>query len=465
MNLLNRDIDSRKTVLLLYLTAAGIVLFPFVMVDGFRPGWGYFLAEKYLAVPALLFFGAALTQPLSALAKRCLLLSSVTVLWFAAVQLQHQMVGMGTRSFGIFAVVYLLAFPFCAVAEDGRENTGLKCIAGIYTGFSLLLSVFAVMLLLDAVPEVLKPFVYWDGTRAAMFWHPNGGGCVLMLGIGMTLYLLTQTRQKRIKYLLAGLILLQFVALILTNSRTTILVTCALIGGTVFFAVWKGQGKQLFTLGIAAVALVGVLILAYSTLQELHVQSQIDKLLEEAGLQADQLTGEVVIGTQRLMVDPNTGEIIIKGFGVSGQNSFFQDLFSFNGRTRIWKAAFAVLQDIPEVRIWGTEYYGAEMGYRLQAPIINAHNSWIQTMLVLGIPGLLLTLVFTVLAIWNLWSLMWNTKVDLGKKVIALVVVCILASSILEAYLFAGEMPTSFVNFLFFLCTGYLIHWNRAEKE
>lgn len=472
MDLQIKEDNFRKRVQLLYLIAAGIVLFPFVFVDGFFPGMGYHLAEKYMAVPCLLFFGSALSQRLTGTAKKTILISCVAVAWFVVVQMQHWLSGMGTRHFGIFAVVYLLAFPFAAVTEDGEKNVGLKWIGGIYMAFSLLLTAFCGMLLLDVLPEVLAPYVHWEGARAALFWHPNGGACILMLGIGFTLFFLIKAGKKWDKYLLAALLVMQFVTICLTNSRTSVFLACALIGGTVFFKIWKGTLKQFAVAAAAALVVIGALVITQSVLYDFHTQAQINKLMKQTQQQTasenvsvqEEAPADRDGGTQNIKINAETGEVTLSGSGGTNQGDLSKDIGSLNGRTFIWKAAITAITDNPATAKWGTAYVAAEISSRNPFKVVHAHNSWLETMMHLGLPGLGIALVFTVIAVWNLWILLWRPREELGKKIIAMTVICVLCASILEAYIFVGEMPTSFVNFHFFLCTGYLIQWNRDRK-
>lgn len=469
MDLQIKEDNFRKRVQLLYLIAAGIVLFPFVFVDGFFPGMGYHLAEKYMAVPCLLFFGSALSQRLTGTAKKTILISCVAVAWFVVVQMQHWLSGMGTRHFGIFAVGYLLAFPFAAVTEDGEKNVGLKWIGGIYMAFSLLLTAFCGMLLLDVLPEVLAPFIRWDGARAALAWHPNIAAFVLLLGIGFSLYFMVRAEKKWVKYLLAVLAVLQFATSCLTNSRTSIFLLCALVGGTVFFKIWKGTMKQFLIAAMAAAVVIATLLVIQTTVYDFHTQAQINKLMkpvqqtEQQVSQAQSVLSEEN-NNQKIKLNEQTGEVSLVGSGLSTQGNLSKDLGSLNGRTSIWKAAITAITDNPATAKWGTAYVAAEISSRNPFKVVHAHNSWLETMMHLGLPGLGIALVFTVIAVWNLWILLWRPREELGKKIIAMTVICVLCASILEAYIFVGEMPTSFVNFHFFLCTGYLIQWNRDRK-
>lgn len=449
MKLQIKETDSRKTVQLLFLIAAGIVIYPAILADALLPAYGTTLLREYILVPCMLFLGSALSRRLSPTAKKCLLLSGVMVVWFTAVQMKHYSQQMGLGYFGMFLVAYLLAFPYAAVAEEGRKANGLTWIGGFYFAYSLVMVVLAGMLLLDAVPEGLAGTVKWEGARASLISHPNGGGCIMMLGIGFNLYFLTGAKKKWIKGILGVLAALQFGVLTLTNSRTTILLACALFGGTLFFVIWNGSWKRFLAGAAAAVLVIGVLFSLSGAVFRFHREAQISKLLE----------GETdFTENQYVYIDEDTGAYVIAGSDGTAQSEISQDMGTLNGRTYIWEAAFTTLQDNPALKIWGTEYVSAELSYRNRFPVVNAHNSWIQTMMLMGIPGCLLAVVFTLVAVWNLWILMWRKQEDLSRKVVAMIVICLLLAGLLEAYLFTGELL--FTNFIFFLCVGYLIQWN-----
>lgn len=461
--------EYQNKVRLLFLLAAGLVLCPFVIVDGLFSGMGYYLAENYMTVPCLLFLGSALSGRLSSSAKRSLLLSAIAVIWFLTVQVRRTLTDMETSSFGIFAVGYLLAFPYAAVTGDGKEKIGLKWIGRIYIAFSTLLVVFGGMLLLDRVPEVLASCLTWDGARVVLFWHPNASGCLFMLGIGFSLYFFTQSEKKAEKWMLAILMVLQFCVLALTNSRTTILMTCALIGGTVFFTIWQGSWKQFLAGAAAALVVSAVLFCAYSLLFDLHKEAQVNKLMNQTQAQTLPMTSEEEAQSpnnqesQSLQIHEETGEVTLSG--QSPQGDLLTDMKGFNGRTGIWRAALRAMQDNPSFKIWGTKYVSAELSSRNPFWVANAHNSWMETLMLLGIPGLLMAMVYSFIAVYHVWILVWRPREDIGKKIVAMMTICVMGAGFLEAYLFTGDMKTSFINFLFFLCTGYLIQWNRKTDS
>lgn len=459
MKLLQNRGNSVRNIHLLLLLAVGSVIFLLVPIDCISPGMGYFLAEKYLTVPCLLFFGSVLTQQQSAPARRNMLLSSIAVLWFAAAQLQHHLAQMGIGSFGVFAVVYLLAFPFASAAEQESRAAGIKWIGTIYVAASLLLVLCGVMLLLDQVPAALSPGFFMDSGRLNIMWHPNVLACIFMIGIGFTLYFLLQAETKWAKVALAALSVIQLCGMALTNSRTSILVTSGFLGGTVFFLIWKGGWKR-FLAGAAAGLVVIVTVFSLSgALFDFHTQTQINRALQQAPIHSESAASEEETLPPQLQIDDDTGEIRLAG--ASQQHSLREDIWTLNNRTYIWKAAIQAVLDNPAIRLWGTEYVSMEISYRNIAPVGHAHNSWFQTMMSLGLPGLLIALAYTAIALFRCAVLLFHRSADLSKKVIVLLVLCIMAAGFLEPYLFVGDIFTLFANFIFFFLTGYLDAWCR----
>ena len=255
MKLSQKKQKFTNILLLLSLLAAGFGVALFDPLVYLFPNQEHFLTNTYFAFPCLLFFCTLFMQPLSGPAKRALALSFITILWFAAVQRQHLRLDMGTYPISLFAIAYLIAFPFAAVTDKSVRKASMKWLGILYIAASGLMILFTVLLLLDLVPEVLIPRIYWDGARLHASWHPNIGSNIMMTAIGFVLYFLTQENTRQKKILLALLAAVQFCVLSLTHSRAATLLACALMGGTVFFIIWKGGWKR-FLAGAAAAVVV-----------------------------------------------------------------------------------------------------------------------------------------------------------------------------------------------------------------
>lgn len=430
---------SGNNLQLLLLLAAGGTVFLYVPLNCLLPGMGYTIAEIYLAIPSLLFLASVSHCTFSGQAKSRLVLSGITMLWYMTVRMIHHFTYPVLRSFGLFTVIYFLAFPFAWVCREDIRKQGLKWIGTIYVVFTGVLLILTAMLLLDAVPEAWTSKLFWNGARLTVMWHPNVSAAIFMTGIGFCLYFWVQTTKTWVRIGLAGFMAMLLAAMSLTNSRTGILLTCGLLAGALFFRIWN-RNRKTFVLGAAAaLAVIAVLFWGTGKLFDLHTQMQSDKLL----LQEESAREEALQGT-------------------SPQGSFSQDIRTLNGRTLIWEAAFSTLADNPEILIWGTEEVSSELSDRNPFPVDHSHNSWMEALLRLGIPGLALALVYTGMAIRSIWWALWSRDVDSGKKMVALLLLSLLAAGILEPYLFISTIHTLFANFLFFFCLGYLDCWREA---
>ena len=79
----------------------------------------------------------------------------------------------------------------------------------------------------------------------------------------------------------------------------------------------------------------------------------------------------------------------------------------------------------------------------------------------LGLPGLLLVLVFSWNATWASLRVLWYGSIGMFEKNIALLVLSMMVSALLEPCLFITYQEWSFFDFFFFLCLGYLTLWSK----
>lgn len=445
----------------LYLAAAGILEFLLITAVCIPSYLGYYLAETYLIVPCLLFLGHILGTRRDPAGNRRLLLAAAAVAWFVITQTVHKLSGMETRSITTVFFVYLMAFPFAVLTED-RENTGIRRIGGLLLAASLVLVGFSLLLLLEQVPGEWKEFLFWDGTRLHVFWHPNISACFFMVGMGFATVFLLRAKKPLTRILLAVAVAVQFVAMALTNCRTTILMTGALFGGIVFFLIFRGGWKRFFLGLLAAVlVLVGFFKISGSIFQwnEDRIIAGIREDLIAAAAEAPQEGQEPAQEDYQFRVEAD-GQVVMES--LNPQNSLASDMRTLNGRTYIWTAALAAVRDNQSLARWGTEYVGTVISVYNPFPVEHGHNSWIQAMLVTGLPGLVLALVFTAISVWSAARLLLNRAVELWKKVIAMMTMCVLVAGALEPYLFVAGMLHHSVDFIFFFCTGYLDHWCRS---
>ena len=457
MKLFCKESDSRKRMLLLLLMAAGIMEFLFIILESQFSYLGYYLTEEYMIVPALLFLGYALGGELTGFARRRLLLAGTAISWFVLVQIVHKLSGMDTHPIATVFFVYLMAFPFASVSDD-RGSAGIRWMGGMFLTASLVLVGYTAILLMDLVPSVWTEYIYWDGARLHVFWHPNISACFFMIGIGFAAVFLTQAKRPVGKALLAVAIAVQFAAMALTNCRTTLLMTGALMGGILFLLICRGGWKR-FVLGVlvAAVVLVGGFKLSGS-LYQWNNDRLVDEKYAQMQAQAENSSQEEQAAL------PEKEDVVLTG--QNGQGTLIDDMRTLNRRTYIWEAAFSAVRDSKVLALFGTEYAGTVLSAYGPFEVVHGHNSWVEALLRMGIPGFALALAFTVLSVWSAAKLVLNGSVELWKKIVAMMTMCVLAAGFLEPYLFITNVYYHVTDFAFFFFTGYLDYWaNTAAKE
>lgn len=418
-------------------------------------GFSEYIVNHFTMVPCVFFLACLWKQPLSSSAKKLLLSGAAMVLWFLVVQHYHQATEGISRFAGPFFIVYLMALPFAAASGDGKGQLGLKLSGPFFLCGSLILAFFIGLLYMGHLPDLLQSIIYWDGARLRAMRHPNATGNCFLIAVGFSLYFFAVSKKPWRKAGFLSLAALFFLPIILTNSRTSILITCALFAGTVFFLIWKGGIKRFF-LGAAAAAVTLVLIFS---------MSQVVFSLHEDHLIRSYVQEKETIGTTNpdLIIDQTTGEASLHTD--SGQNSLIQDIGTLNARTSIWKSSIHIIREDPMILVRGTPFIGDLLTARHTWVVPHAHNSWLDTLLGLGLPGLLCALFFTGLALWNVFRICFIGNHALPRKIIALLTLCLLLSGIPENYVF---FPTDFypyANFVLFLCLGYLTQWKDADTQ
>lgn len=417
-----------------YIAAAAFFTFLGIAFGHF----GSYAFNEIMIVPCVLFLAAMHSRPIPPAAKKLLFLSFLMLGWFTFLQIRRSLGYYETYSFAPYFCTYLFAFPLATLMQDGNKKRCLKLFSLVFIAASISLTITGVLLILDWLPDSLRKYhVLWDGARLNAFWHPNMVACLLMFGIASCLGFLQETKKIWVKLLLLAAILFQFYTITLTNSRTIMILTSVFLGGTVFFSILKGRWKRAIPCLIVACALI-VLIFANSS--QLF-QSHQDNLTEE--FEAEGVSMKVI----------------------SGQHSLIDDLFTFNSRTWIWEASFMALQANRANYIFGVDNPGRHMSYFCHFPETHTHNSWIETLLGLGIPGFAIAMVFTLLALWNSLVILLKHSTDVWKRNTALLVLCMMVVSIMEPYLFLPPKNYEIFNFIFFLYVGYLAHWQEEDNR
>ena len=461
---LNKYAPVAAAVQLLCLLLASILEF-FVIAAG--PMFAY-KSHYFLCVGsglACIAFCAvtALSTPLRTFRRNSvLLLGGLMVVWFTIVELQHRSSQMSSHSISLFIAVYLLALPFAACAQDRLPSRGIQLAGKVYIAASLVLMGYSLLLMVDGLPAFLQQYVYWDGARLFTIHHPNTTARFLMVAIAFCLGLLAQCKSKQGKGALLCAALLLFVGIAFTNSRACVLLTCLLLAGNVFFYVFRGNRKTFLCAGAAAVLAAVVLFLSANGLFQWN-----GARIAEKNLSAQPITVAADVQSAHRFVQPLSAQPVTAAetsdtATTAPQGSWLSDLTTLNSRTMIWAGALQKIQHSPGILLWGTD------STRITTDtfdVPHTHNAWLEVLLRLGLPGLLLTLIFTWQAFWSALCLLWKPSAGLLEKNISMLLLALLATSMLEPFLFFTPEAYHPIDFIFFLCLGYVMLWKKQLKH
>ena len=417
-------------------------------------GISYYYLNNYTMIPVMLFWGILLTRKPDKQACIHLLGGFLVSLWFVASQSLLYASGMGVRSPGIFFMVYLLAFPFASASRDKDAQTGLKLAGFFYIAGALMLAMYTGLLALDALPGFLKPHVIWDGARLNPFWQPNICACIMMIALAFCLYFFTTQTKRLYKGIFVAISAVLLLIIALTNSRTGMLLSACLVAGFLFFNIWNSGWKRFLLAGLAAAVTVAALFLCLQGIFSLHSQHK----LQQAIVQQSSAAAESA--EDPLTTDKKTGEVTLDTH--SAQSTLANDMVTLNSRSNIWKAAIQAVKKNPIVLLRGSDSSGDLLWSTRKTRAMHCHNSWLEALLTLGIPGLIAAGIFTVVALWNIVAVMFFRNCTLEKKVLAMLILCLLIAGVMEPYLFTGSINFLYADFVFFLGLGYLTQWKKT---
>ena len=436
--------DIQRLCLLIVVAVELLFFLPGEQADGIV----YLFLEWKLVDVSFLFFAASFCRKQLRQSKWYFLLALLTVIWFYVTRGIHLRLEQTNRDPGTFVCAYLLCFPFAAAAGDGKKQWGLKCLTLVFVLTGAVFGGYAVLLVTRQLPGFLEGYVFWDGARFGTMGHPNICATVLMVSIGLTAGYALSAARLWLKCPMLLLSALEFWALSLTNSRTTIVMTCALLGGILFCRLRRPGWKGLVLAFAAALAAMALLFCVSRT-----IFSWNNTRLTELAVAAQQ-TGEET----GLTLNEN-GTLITE----NAQASFADNLKTLNNRTLIWSAAVEGLRNNPRVFLFGTE--NVRQTLVLEGNwALHTHNAWFETLYQLGIPGLLAALVLTALAVWNGAVLLWRND-DLFHSCVTMVTLCLMGCAMLEPYLFTVNAQFHYFDFLFLLSLGYMNQWRMEKKR
>ncbi|MBE5793931.1 MAG: hypothetical protein E7323_04540 [Clostridiales bacterium] len=492
----NRIIDRiRKTDVIYYCLLMVAVLDFLLIVFENRID---FVVNAWSLIPTVLFFGIAIVKTKTKTTKQLLILGSIMVLWFLIVQLIHQQQGLKVRPIGVFSSVYLLALPFASIAKDGESCKGLKLYMGFFFAGLIVILVLAGLLVIDQVPFFLKSDVFLYNSGISIMVHPSQLGGLLVAGIGFAFTAFSITKRMQIKVALVIMIILMFIVLALTKCNAAIWMAYLVSAGCVFVLINKG-GYIRFIAGVMAAIIIIVVAFLINQLvfvwhwdmykekaetpssqyHQIKVdEKQADRSLPDMFHQTVAGIGSICANRERYKamqpVVARKASTSVSLLSTAKSLSAFQRqlwaLPTLNGRIPIWISFLENISQNKTVLLFGLDY----SMYTLESININhphTHNSWLEALSALGVPGFLMIFGITTISIWHVIAILFGKCYEAWKKCVALLVVGLFGVGFMEPHLFLGGhfLPGGNnlhpMDFSFFLCLGHMIEWRRLNTE
>ena len=449
---------------LLSLFIMGIVEF-FIMTKGYPlPISLNLITNGGIALSLLALWAITLWKTPRSFLHRDVILGVLMVLWFLIVEMNRRINYIPLQSMTILFAVYLIALPFASITQDQDRQIGIRLVSGFYIAGSLLFMALALILLLGGTfSGLLEGKVYWDGARLLVISHPNITSRIFMIALALCVGFFWDSKKIWVKVLFFVAAALLFAGTALTNTRAVIIVVCVILAGNVFFGVYQNNWNRFLIGVIAAIVAVVVFYISSTAIFEWNiarlisqptmdvVQEQTSSDYEIQAFASDILSsGETAIVSEQIPLKDRP-----EGNSNSGQQSFLSDLPTLNNRTIIWSAFIFKIRDNPGILLHGT------IDSRLVRNNLHTHNAWLEALIMLGLPGLLLVIVFSWNATWSSLRLLWSSSVGMFQKNIALLTLATMVAALLEPCLFITYTEWNFSDFFFFLCLGYLTLWNK----
>lgn len=347
-------------------------------------------------------------------------------------------------------VAFLLCFsaPYAFSAEELRKVLRIVCTAAIVGTVVLCSAALTVVALGKSIVSTGGNEIFGMGVegRLHLFCNPNTTGPLAAMPMLLAVILLAASKKWLSRVALLAAMLLFYITLALSDSRTAIYGCAAVMGGCAFLYLNTKLPQRmrawLRVLASAAAGLVVIVLLVCGTgLVTRAYNAYMTKSTATAATPSDTETPADATLPQETEVAEAGDDTSVTLAVTRGATN----VGTLNGRTAIWKSAFQCLSDHPEILLYGV---GAlEAGQSISAyvpdglPKTNLHNSFFSALFSFGLPGLLLILAFCVLLAIAAAKLAFQRLTDrtsLEMRLVPAILAYCVFEALLEEFLFTA---------------------------
>lgn len=262
---------------------------------------------------------------------------------------------------------------------------------------------------------------------------------------------------------LATVIVVCYVMVALSFSRATMITLSVVLAMIVMICIDKkllGKGNRARVLA-AVLAVVLIVPLSY---KGYGVVGSIAENLSAKIALAKGSGGDHSAGTIVDVYGENTQELK-DGDVLFSETRDADNVKELGGRGLVWRSAISLLFMEPERLLHGSldnEYMTMVNAFisAVEAPsamVVNTHNFFLETLILTGLPGLLLILAFIFILVCRMLRIFFDAGVDSSIKLLTLPLTAVLLKNMGEAMLLRYDDIT---NYMFFLVAGVFLAYS-----
>ena len=367
---------------------------------------------------------------------------------------------------GIF-LVFGICFPAFLCASPKQVNFGLKLVGYCAVTISTIVACLGIYATYENI-QVSSPF--FDGIFGIVegrLWvflrHPNEVAVTFLATFLFAVYLAVDARHIACKIILGICCIFLFAGIALTVSWTSKLALSVALGlMTALFLMrfLRFGGREVRTMVICVLS-IGVFALSILALNKtIHVVSS--AAVQNAQVKKIATTAQEAIAHNEDVKDETHHMNTANGdVAMPQERDIIGNFATFSGRTEIWASGLNKIKQQPRILLFGmTDGQAARVPLVLNREIYHMHNTWIEMLLLGGIPGVVLHLWFCVMVVIRCVCLFFAKNVKFSMRVLAIVPIALLIICLMEIYpSFSGTT----VDMLFAMIAGAVLSITTAE--
>ena len=360
-------------------------------------------------------------------------------------------------TFGYMVTSLLLIFNmfYQKDKEEVRKKTELFCWINVWIPFVYAgLAILSFVLCISGVYEGRGGLQYY-GMHQNRLWglvNPNTGGTMAMISMLFSLYLILEYKKKQ-KFLAVN-ILIQYIYMVLTQSRSAYVGFLFAVAVILVFIVFKRENIFTKDLKKASRNVFRAAVIYFCILVLLPVVKETVTVIPNMLLEIYYAGDEAAIDEEKITIER------VEEFDEEDSNSIS------NGRTAMWQSGIKVWS---KSKIWGVgansiyEYANIYLDRGDAQALQNGsfHNVYVTTLVASGLMGLGTLILFLLLVFFRFVVFLFTGK---NKNPAILMCICgaILIAELMESRILYGNTS---VHYIFWMTAGILCHKHILEMK